>query len=322
MGELCIAAREQELGRLAPETSGRAAQILREDGVLLLRDVLPPELRRGLRERIGGVEAFIARRSPPGPEEPFAELPVERDSRRFDVQLRPGGGLMSRGLIDHWALLPVLRSYLGAGLRLASTGVICALPGATFGGVHRDGTVPAGSMVNVYWAIEPVIEAQGPTEYWIGSHRLFERVWTRLELSPPGFSWGQVAAGAGATLARYLRGGESWRHLAADLVGTSSRRGLRRKWRRLRLCLENRVLLAGLSFPRWLGTLDEGSALVVDYDVFHRGTVNRTSRPRRLLYMTFAASSSPGLDPNFETRARLSPQDLAALSPKARALFA
>jgi hypothetical protein len=321
MRELQIDAGERGSLRLRQETIERARGILRQDGVLLLRDVLPRELRRRLREQISGVEAFIARRLPPGPGEPFAEPPVERDKRRFDVQLRPCGSLMSPELVEHWALLPVLRSCLGESLRLASSGVVCALPGATFGGVHRDGTVPTGSMLSVYLGVEPLTEVQGPTEYWIGSHRLFERVWKTLDRSSCGFSWRRAAAGLGATVVRYLRGDESWRHLLPDLAGTAARPGLRRKWRRLRLCLENRVLLAGLAVPRWLGELDEGSALVVDYNVLHRGTVNRSPRIRRLLYITFVSASLQAADPNFETRPRPASPDLERLSPAARALF-
>lgn len=185
-----ISDEERAEGALFPETLRSAADVLAENGVVLLKGGLSIERCESCRAAaMGALDECVAHLKEQGVDYrtsfAFREV-VHRAPLRYDVSLQPGTGITTLPAEDAAALAdglwqPLVRRVLGRDARHNFDGAFIALPGAGPQEPHMDGghlfhTTHGFSLdlpvhiVNVFIPLVDTSMAMGPTEFWPGSH--------------------------------------------------------------------------------------------------------------------------------------------------------
>jgi len=239
------------LRAVSPEQ--RAA--LDEDGFVILRDFMPPELLTDLR-------AATLRRFEIEGEAAGAEYKQEPQARRL-ANLADKGEVFRR-ILEIEELRPYLEHVLGPDYKLSSLNARSANP-------HSDSTQPLHCdmaaipdergywVCNTVWMLDDFTPENGPLRAVPGSHR-----------------WGKLPQ-------------EALEDPAAPHPHEA------------------------------LVTAPAGSVVVMNAHLWHGGLANRTGRPRLAVHAFFCRRDKPQ---QFHQKPHLSPETLAALSPRLRWLLA
>ena len=198
---------------ITPEQLRAASQAVREDGFVILPDVVDPGHLAVLRERmLADVEKYVAR-----PDAPF-----NFNAGNVQQEPPPFAPFLFRDVLYNEAAIAVTHALLGDGVKNAFYSGNTALPGGTRQPVHADmgqlwpnlavAHPPFGLVVNI-----PVVDMDaenGSTEIWPGTHTdttVFvqsgdiklptEKVEARRAVTPPI----QPAVRAGSIVIRDLR---------------------------------------------------------------------------------------------------------------------
>jgi ectoine hydroxylase-related dioxygenase (phytanoyl-CoA dioxygenase family) len=171
MAALDITLAEREAGALSPERLAQAVKAVREDGYIILNDLIDPAILAPIRDRmLADVEKILARDDAPFN---FNRGNIQQDPPPFPPYL-------SRQVLCNDIVISISKAILGKGLRNAMYSGNTALPKA--GGrqpVHADmGQLwpdlevahPAYALVVNVLPVD-VSPANGSTEIWPGTHR-------------------------------------------------------------------------------------------------------------------------------------------------------
>ncbi|MBV9852288.1 MAG: phytanoyl-CoA dioxygenase family protein [Armatimonadetes bacterium] len=168
--EIKVTQDETRTGRLTPEHLRDAGRAVREDGFVVLADVVNLDHLAVLRERmLEDVAKYVAR-----PDAPF-----NFNAGNVQQEPPPFAPYLFRDVLFNEPAIAVTHALLGDGLKNAFYSGNTALPGGTRQPVHADvgqlwpdldvATPPFGVVVNV-----PVVDMtpeNGSTEIWPGTHR-------------------------------------------------------------------------------------------------------------------------------------------------------
>lgn len=164
-----VSAREVAAGKLDAENLAAANRALKEDGIVVLKDVIDPEHIRILRERVmEDVDRFVNR-----PNAPF-------NWNRGNVQQDPPPfpPYLFRDVLANDIVIEVTKSILGTGLYNGFYSGNTAMPSESRQPVHADSgqlwpdldvaTPPYALVVNV--GLVDMSPENGSTEIWPGTH--------------------------------------------------------------------------------------------------------------------------------------------------------
>ena len=279
MLELRISDRERSAGRLDPESFSRAALLLHTAGYVVLRDALAPDLVTRLRDSFDDI---------------LRDCVESRDGDGwYQVSHRTQAVFWERGA--RWRVFPKLRPPL-SDVRLLANPMIVPLLEELLGEGVRCKFVSSDTCVKGSTMQAPHRElgaggAREPVAYIVNVP-----LTRNTERNGPIEVWPN---GSHLWSAELLR-----RHGLADDVQDGENREL----------LE---LAQGLPSERLL--LDPGSVLIRNPGMLHRGTPNRTRRPRSMLTVCYLRS-----DYDWDYGAEeynLDPQLFAGLAPEVQRLF-
>lgn len=254
---------ERQAGRLSVDKAEQAGQALLTDGVVVLAGLIDPGRLAPIKERMAE-DLLVLERRPDVPEN-FAQGHIQQDPP-------PRPDLLLPEVLASGCVIQVCRSVLGQPFRLTSYSANTNVPGSESQDVHVDegqcwpglmtAHPPARILVNV--PLGDTDAQGGAIEVWPG---------TQLD----------------TRVTRYATSDEESTTRALDYLRAARRAKVAER-------VNRRV---GLTVPAGLQAerreqrapvaveTEDGSVIIRDPRVWHRGTPNRRERPRFMLAMTY-----------------------------------
>ena len=157
-----------------------AADCVRRNGVVIIRDAIPAA-------RIASIHADFAVRHDVHmtPDQKKLYHRFQPDPLRAQVPIAVDGPIADPAVFAPPSVLAVVQELMGADLIIGEMGVVISHPGAgaqtphrdsefLFGGLDMEVALPPFAMTMLVPLIDVALD-MGPTEYWPGSHREFDK---------------------------------------------------------------------------------------------------------------------------------------------------
>jgi hypothetical protein len=285
--DLSLSSSERARSELDPATLSAGEEIITRNGIIVLRGVIERGLLEEVHFHLRGLEEFVRSKRSPDTSEPFALRAQYRGAGRWDVPLKPVSPLLDPRLFGNWSVLPIILKWLRKDVHIVSIGVVTAFPNAPYGSIHRDSTFGPRKNATVFFALQDIGPEQGPTEYWLGTH---------LDLPRPSVM--KLAHEGIRSIRKYVRGDLAGSYLLSDIAGEFGRETFQipGRWKRPISSGWNRLNLAART-QEYRCCAAVGDAYLADYAILHRGGVNLSSTPRRVLYIGFGCKGTE--EPNY-----------------------